>query len=1253
MTKITLAFVAHLMGYVWGFDPLPRWGQSQMIVGEAIFVYGGKIDAFNSFGYTGAPSTNELLILPLSSPFSALAPPWALLASSNNESTSQGPHIAWSTLSPVNTSMALLLGGIADPNSDISIQTRADSAILIDVFNQLAPNIIAHPDAGYANEPVRRMQHAACTAPNGRVFIIGGVRADGSGTALSQHVIFDPSLSFTSLGSDGGPPAIYGHNCIMLPNGHLLVFGGLSPISGGLIPFDAIWVLDTSRIDDPTRPDWFQLNITTNALPGPRRNFAAALLGDGRILIHGGQDASAQAVYSDGWILDLSGDGGNAVWEQVEVLNQLGARRDHFAVASGNEVIFGFGYSSSAPAPAPLQIYDSSSNAFVASHIPPPSPPSPTIPGPVQTSKPAQTNANPSNTRSGVRPTRTSSHGGDGEDDDGNGSGGDDGGGHGGNDNGDGADNVGSRSSSVTAIAVGSALGALGVFLIVGGVIWYYRRQSREEHRKGLFAPLDDGEDRFGSGSADGGVGVGIVSAAVGTAAGLLSEKHEDHLPGGAPSDPFMDHPGMPINDLANAPTRNHIYSNISNASFATPFTPSPTSSRFSVTYPNQGSDGVVGAVGRGVGTVTSVVGAGVASLAGLLGLSSAHQRAHYAHGDTRPPPSAVRMLPERRDMLSDEDTREFAYPNPSHRRWRSGASSERRRAWFDYERRRADGSTGSAWSLLSIFGAGAGGRGARSREPSRGDSGLVSSRVATPWNEKGDPFDSDWSGSGSGYGEEGYVSVFTDNAASGGSRPGMRREYSHSSAPSRKSSLRYVDPFADPAPPEKNSDLRIAPSGGVPVLGAHVLSGLNRQQAKDGHAPENGGELGAPDLQLPSIRTALPSSQTYTQTLSTLSEQSSHPSLQSPIQHTLERTNSPSASHLSDSAQLSRSRADSSASSNQLLSSFDRPSSSHTSFGVHQAIQQQPSPLDTPSTAKSHRTSYFGARPSSILDPPTSLTTSTTLISSAPTQPLRRSDTWWGRFARTRFLDRGSSDALRRGPSGGLVDIRDPNPPPRLNPIEENQHSGSATSGGAAGAHEKAETHVQGIHNGKSTTSLQTTRTMDSEALERLGGTMQVVQRIRDASGSADSGNASFRRLSRVDTLSSNDSGYDADVAVLAGMFTSRSPEELPEDVMTPLATSPFQTPDFPGVHPPPTKTPSTPSPRPPPPRLAPGGKVASRVAAYERRMSQDVDSPIASPVGVKEDKTRRKHVDYGLVPRPSLFVTNPDSRKGSTGDS
>ncbi|KAL4251556.1 hypothetical protein AB1N83_014323, partial [Pleurotus pulmonarius] len=656
--KATLALVS-LVGYVWGYDPLPRWGQSQMLVDEAIFVYGGKTDEFNSFGYTGAPSTNELLILPLSSPFSASAPPWTLLASSSNESTSQGPHIAWSTLSPVNTSMALLLGGIADPNSDISIQTRADSAILIDVFNQLAPNIIAHPDAGYSNEPVRRMQHAACTAPDGRVFIIGGVRADGSGNAFSQHLIFNSSLSFTTLGSEGGPPDIYGHSCIILPNGRLLVLGGLSPNSGGLVPFDTIWVLDTSRVDT----GWSYLNITTNALPEPRRNFAAALLVDGRILIHGGQDASAQTVYSDGWILELSGDGETAVWEHVEVLSQLGVRRDHFAVASGNEVIFGFGYSSSAPAPATLQIYDSSSNAFVTSHTPLASPPSQTIPGPVQTSKPAQTNTNASNTRAGSRPTHTSSHGGD--DDDGNGSSGD-GGGHGGNDNGNGGDNDGSRSTSVTAIAVGSALGALGVFLIIGGVIWYYRRQSREEYRKGLFAPLDDGEDRC---TADGGIGVGIVSAAaVGTAAGLPSEKHEDRLRGGAPSDPFTDHPDVSINDLGGAPTRNHIYSNISNASFATPLTPSPTSSRFSMTYPQQGNDGVVG-------TVASVVGAGVASLAGLLGLSSVHQRGHYARGDTRPPPSAVRMLPERRDMLSDEDTREFAYPNPSHRRWRSGAS--------------------------------------------------------------------------------------------------------------------------------------------------------------------------------------------------------------------------------------------------------------------------------------------------------------------------------------------------------------------------------------------------------------------------------------------------------------------------------------------------------------------------------------------------------------------------------------------------
>ena len=69
--------------------------------------------------------------------------------------------------------------------------------------------------------------------------------------------------------------------------------------------------------------------------------FAAALLDDGGILIHGGSDADLQTNFADGWILDTSQS--TMGWTQVEALSQLGARRDHFAVPQGDLVLFGFG----------------------------------------------------------------------------------------------------------------------------------------------------------------------------------------------------------------------------------------------------------------------------------------------------------------------------------------------------------------------------------------------------------------------------------------------------------------------------------------------------------------------------------------------------------------------------------------------------------------------------------------------------------------------------------------------------------------------------------------------------------------------------------------------------------------------------------------------------------------------------------------------------------------------------------------------
>jgi hypothetical protein len=69
--------------------------------------------------------------------------------------------------------------------------------------------------------------------------------------------------------------------------------------------------------------------------------FAAVSIPSGKVLIQGGSDANLKTNFADGWILDTTQN--PMIWTQVAPLAQVGARRDHFAVSSGDLVLFGFG----------------------------------------------------------------------------------------------------------------------------------------------------------------------------------------------------------------------------------------------------------------------------------------------------------------------------------------------------------------------------------------------------------------------------------------------------------------------------------------------------------------------------------------------------------------------------------------------------------------------------------------------------------------------------------------------------------------------------------------------------------------------------------------------------------------------------------------------------------------------------------------------------------------------------------------------
>lgn len=263
------------------------------------------------------------MALNLSSSFSLNAPPWQTLNAMSS------PELAFHTISAYSSSELLFFGG--DPGPSYPLSTRNDSAGTMS-FNGSSAIWTTHPEY-WGGEPLRREFHSAVSW-TGKVIITGGETVDGSGEAFREPYQFDSgSASFTSLSSENGPPDLIGHASLTLSNGTLLVIGGYSNSLAQLQPLSMIY---TYSIPSNT---WTCFNTSGNTVPQTRRNFAAVMLGDNQLIIHGGADGALQNGIADGFIFDVNAK----TWTNIPALDGVGARWDHTAFAVGSQVFFTYG----------------------------------------------------------------------------------------------------------------------------------------------------------------------------------------------------------------------------------------------------------------------------------------------------------------------------------------------------------------------------------------------------------------------------------------------------------------------------------------------------------------------------------------------------------------------------------------------------------------------------------------------------------------------------------------------------------------------------------------------------------------------------------------------------------------------------------------------------------------------------------------------------------------------------------------------
>ncbi|KAF8920360.1 hypothetical protein CPB85DRAFT_1248525 [Mucidula mucida] len=423
----------------------PRWGQAVAVMNNVLYVHGGKTDEYNSYSYTSAPTNNDLLYLDLSISFSSDSTPWQLVSS-----TDEGPALAWHTLSGLNSSYALLFGGLPGPTSSTVLTSQADSAWLLDIHNGTRPIWLQEAKA-WGGEPIRRIRHSTVTVESGHVFIFGGELAD-------------------ELPAEGGPPDITGHASCILSNGTIIVFGGYSQSTSTLLPFSTICLRKYHLEFHGRRND---------KSSSPKTCFRGYMSGWITILIHGGSDAEFQTTYSDGWIIDFSQD--PAVWIQIDALSDLVLVVTISPSLQDPQLLLGYG--ESGPAGSSLSFFDSFAGTVGSTYNAPASTalPTPTMPGSTQTSHPTQTTGGETG---GIDPTSTTGSDPNDPNDPG-----------GGNDGGTPQDGDGGSNDKTTAIAIGTTFGVLGAFAVVVVVVWYTRRQRAKDTEQRRFMILNDNFD--------------------------------------------------------------------------------------------------------------------------------------------------------------------------------------------------------------------------------------------------------------------------------------------------------------------------------------------------------------------------------------------------------------------------------------------------------------------------------------------------------------------------------------------------------------------------------------------------------------------------------------------------------------------------------------------------------------------------------------------------------------------------------------
>ena len=241
-------------------------------------------------------------------------------------------------------------------NGKVLIAGGLDTGTSLD--NPLASALLYDPTTGTftptGSMATPRFRHSATLLPNGKVLIGGGVTTGSGGICINSAELFDPAANngtgaFTSAGSMVAFRADF--TATLLPNGKVLMTGG--SCTGGT----------SAELWDPAANNGNGGFISTGSMSTIRVSHTATLLPNGNVLVTGGTDTIAGIRLASAEIFDPAGNHGAGAFSATG--SMATARGAHQATAlPGGEVLVTGGLDSNLRALASAEVFNPLTGLF-------------------------------------------------------------------------------------------------------------------------------------------------------------------------------------------------------------------------------------------------------------------------------------------------------------------------------------------------------------------------------------------------------------------------------------------------------------------------------------------------------------------------------------------------------------------------------------------------------------------------------------------------------------------------------------------------------------------------------------------------------------------------------------------------------------------------------------------------------------------------------------------------------------------------